>query len=168
MKSATRHRIDPVGHILEDFLYKPAAASLPRVNIAYEPCYRTILYKSCGEAYKRPPRAATLDIDDTPDVVHGEAGQGSSGEADGIARRGHQQMSLFNAHYDERCFLPIHVYDTATARPVALLLRPGAPPSGAEIRNHLRRLIRRIAFAAACPEALLFRGIARSLQPTGP
>jgi hypothetical protein len=53
-------------------------------------------------------------------------------------------MSLFNAHYDECCFLPIHVYDTATARPVALLLRPGAPPSGAEIRNHLRRLIRRI------------------------
>jgi hypothetical protein len=78
-------------------------------------------------SYKRPPAAVTLDIDDTLDVVHG-----------------HQQMSLFNAHYDERCFLPIHVYDTATARPVALLLRPGAPPSGAEIRNHLRRLVRRI------------------------
>jgi hypothetical protein len=78
-------------------------------------------------SYKRPPAAVTLDIDDTLDVVHG-----------------HQQLSLFNAHYDERCFLPIHVYDTATARPVALLLRPGAPPSGAEIRNHLRRLVRRI------------------------
>jgi hypothetical protein len=24
----------------------------------------------------------------------------------------HQQLSFFNAHYDERCFLPIHVYDT--------------------------------------------------------
>ncbi len=36
----------------------------------------------------------TLDIDDTCDVVHG-----------------HQQLSLFNAHYDARCFLPIHVYD---------------------------------------------------------
>jgi hypothetical protein len=23
---------------------------------------------------------------------------------------------MFNAHYDERCFLPIHVYDTAVAR----------------------------------------------------
>ena len=30
---------------------------------------------------------------------------------------GHQQLSLFNAHYDERCFLPIHVYDTATSTP---------------------------------------------------
>ena len=26
---------------------------------------------------------------------------------------GHQQLSLFNAHYDERCFLPIHIYDAA-------------------------------------------------------
>jgi hypothetical protein len=53
-------------------------------------------------------------------------------------------MSLFNAHYDERCFLPVHVYDTATSRPVAMLLRPGATPSGIEIRGHLRRLVRRI------------------------
>jgi hypothetical protein len=95
-------------------------------------------------SYRQPPRAVTLDIDDTVDVVHGEAGQGSSGEADGIARRGHQQLALFNAHYDERCFQPIHVYDTATARPVAVLLRPGKTPSGAEISRHLRRLVRRI------------------------
>jgi hypothetical protein len=47
----------------------------------------------------------TLDIDDTVDRVHG-----------------HEQLALFNAHYDER-FLPIYVYDTATSRPVAVLLR---------------------------------------------
>jgi hypothetical protein len=46
--------------------------------------------------------------------------------------------------YDERCFLPIHVYDTATSRPVAVLLRPGKTPSGTEVRGHLRRLVRRI------------------------
>ena len=45
---------------------------------------------------------------------------------------------------DERCFLPIHVYDTATSRPVAMLLRPGKTPSGKEVRGHLRRLVRRI------------------------
>jgi hypothetical protein len=78
-------------------------------------------------SYARPPAAVTLDIDDTPDVVHG-----------------HQQLSLFNSHYGERCFLPIHIYDTATARPVAVLLRPGKTPSGEEIRGHLRRLVRRI------------------------
>ena len=51
---------------------------------------------------------------------------------------------MFNAHYDERCFLPIHVYDTTTSRPVAVLLRPGKTPSGREIRGHLRRLVRAI------------------------
>ena len=44
----------------------------------------------------------------------------------------------------ERYFLPIHVYDTATARPVAMLLRTGKTPSGAEVASHVRRLVRRI------------------------
>jgi hypothetical protein len=79
------------------------------------------------ESYPTPPKAVTLDIDDTVDVVHG-----------------HQQLSLFNAHEDERCFKPIHVYDTATGRPVMMVLRPGKTPSGKEVRGHLRRLIRRI------------------------
>src|SRR5215475_493244 len=78
-------------------------------------------------SYATPPLAVTLDIDDSLDVVHG-----------------HQQLSLFNAHYDERCFLPIHVYDVATSRPLAVLLRPGKTPSGQEVTGHLRRLVRRI------------------------
>lgn len=78
-------------------------------------------------SYETPPRSVTLDMDDTCDVVHGR-----------------QQLSLFNAHYDEYCFLPIHVYDTATGRPVAMVLRPGKTPSGVEVRAHVRRLHRRI------------------------
>ena len=78
-------------------------------------------------SYATPPACVTLDIDDTCDVVHG-----------------HQQLSLFNAHYDERCFLPIHVYDAETSRPVAVILRSGKTPSGVEVRAHLRRLVRRI------------------------
>ncbi len=35
-----------------------------------------------------------LDVDDTVDVVHG-----------------HQQLAFFNAHHDECCFMPFHVYD---------------------------------------------------------
>src|SRR6201995_2820200 len=77
-------------------------------------------------SFARPPAAVTLDIDATPDTVHG-----------------HKDFSLFNRHYGERCFLPIHVYDTATGRPVAVLLRPGKAPSGEEIRGHLRRLVHR-------------------------
>jgi len=78
-------------------------------------------------SYPKSPEAVTLDIDDTVDVVHG-----------------HQQLSLFNAHHDERCFMPIHVYDIATSRPVAIVLRPGRTPSGIEVRGHVRRLVRRI------------------------
>ncbi|MER9203848.1 transposase [Mesorhizobium sp. M0933] len=66
-------------------------------------------------------------LDATLDVVHG-----------------HQQLSLVNAHYDESCFLPIHGYDAATGRPVAMVLRPGQDADGKEIRGHLRRLVRRI------------------------
>jgi hypothetical protein len=40
--------------------------------------------------------------------------------------------------------LPIHVYDTATGRPVVVILRAGKTPSGVEVRNLLRRLIGRI------------------------
>lgn len=78
-------------------------------------------------SYQAEPDAVVLDIDDSVDVVHGS-----------------QQLSLFNAYYDARCFLPIHVYDTERARPVAVILRPGKTPSGVEIRGHLRRLVRRI------------------------
>ena len=75
------------------------------------------------------PEAITLDfvIDDTADTVHG-----------------HQQLSLFNAHYDERCFLPIHVYDADTGHCIVTILRPGKTPDGKEVRAHLRRLVRRL------------------------
>ena len=78
-------------------------------------------------SYSEPPKAVTLDIDDTCDVVHG-----------------YQQLSFWNGHHGERCFLPIHVYDTATGRPVAMLLRTGKTPSGAEAAGHIRRLVRHI------------------------
>ena len=69
----------------------------------------------------------TLDIDDTFDAVHGQ-----------------QQLSLFNAHYDERCFLPIHIYEGTTGKPVAMILREGKTPSGKEVRTILKHVIKRI------------------------
>jgi hypothetical protein len=79
------------------------------------------------KSHRRPPKAITLDIDDSADTVHG-----------------HQQLSLFNAHHDERCFLPIHVYDAASGHCVLTVLRPGKTPNGKEVRAHLRRLVRQI------------------------
>jgi hypothetical protein len=68
-----------------------------------------------------------LDIDDTEDEVHGG-----------------QQIALFNAHYDSHCFLPIHIYEATTGKPVAILLRPGKTPDGAEVASVLRHVIRHI------------------------
>ena len=82
----------------------------------------------CG-SFKIVPARLVLDIDDTADTVHGG-----------------QQLALFNAHYDDYCFQPIHIYDAASAKPVLSLLRPGKRPSGAEAARILHHVIRRIRY----------------------
>ncbi|ESZ57353.1 transposase [Mesorhizobium sp. L103C119B0] len=77
-------------------------------------------------SFRQIPKRIVLDIDDTFDAVHGN-----------------QQLRLFNAHHDEYGFQPIVVFD-GDGRFVAAVLRPAKRPSGAEIRAHLRRLVRAI------------------------
>jgi hypothetical protein len=79
------------------------------------------------DSFEQVPRRIVLDIDDTEDRVHGR-----------------QELALFHAHYDGRCFLPIHVYEAITGKPVAVILRPGKTPDGAEVALVLRHVIRRI------------------------
>jgi hypothetical protein len=79
------------------------------------------------DSFEEVPRRIVLDIDDTEDRAHGQ-----------------QQLALFHAHYDSRCFLPIHVYEAITGKPVAVILRPGKTPDGAEVALVLRHVIRRI------------------------
>jgi len=78
------------------------------------------------ESFAKVPKRITLDIDDTFDAVHGG-----------------QQLSLFNAHYDEYGFQPIVVFD-GQGRFVTAMLRPAKRPSGREIKPFLRRLLRAI------------------------
>ena len=79
------------------------------------------------DSFTDVPRRIVLDIDDTLDRVHGR-----------------QQLSVFHAHYDSRCFLPIHIYEAITGKPVAVILRPGKTPDGAEVARVLRHVIRRL------------------------
>jgi hypothetical protein len=76
------------------------------------------------DSFDAAPRRIVLDIDDTEDRVHGG-----------------QQLALFNAYYDSRCFQPIHIYEATTAKPVAIILRPGKTPDGAEVTLVLRHVI---------------------------
>jgi hypothetical protein len=133
---------DDLDHLRQDPAFKLACGRLPEsgADLASQPTIsrlenapdlRTLLrlgrvmVELWCRGHQRAPKAITLDIDDTLDRVHG-----------------HQQLSLFNAHYDERCFLPIHVYDAASAQCLGVILRPGKTPNGVEVRNHLRRLLR--------------------------
>jgi hypothetical protein len=109
-------------------------ASQPTLSrLENAPRLRDLVWLSHGlidlwcQSHPVAPKSITLDIDDTADTVHG-----------------HQQLSLFNAHYDERCFLPIHVYDAASGHCLLTILRPGKTPDGAEVRGHVRRLVHRI------------------------
>jgi hypothetical protein len=79
------------------------------------------------DSFAQVPRRIVLDIDDTEDEVHGS-----------------QQLSLFNAHYDSRCFLPIHIYEATSGKPVAVILRPGKTPDGTEVALVLRHVVRAI------------------------
>jgi len=76
------------------------------------------------DSFVEVPDRIVLDIDDTCDPA-----------------RGGQQLALFHAYYDERCFLPIHVYEATTGKPVAVILRPGKTPDGAEVALVLRHVI---------------------------
>jgi hypothetical protein len=99
------------------------------------------------DSFEQVPRRIVLDIDDTCDPAHGR-----------------QQLALFHAYYDERCFLPIHVYEATTGKPVAVILRPGKTPDGAEVLLVLRHVVR--AIRARWPRVdILVRGDSHYARP---
>jgi hypothetical protein len=92
------------------------------------------------DSFEAVPRRIVLDVDDTEDRVYGQ-----------------QELALFHAHYDSRCFLLIHVYEAITGKPVAVILRPGKTPDGTEVTLVLRHVVR--AIRARWPKVdILVRG----------
>jgi len=99
------------------------------------------------DSFAQVPRRIVLDIDDTEDEVHGG-----------------QQLALFHAHYDSRCFLPIHIYEATTGKPVAVILRPGKTPAGTEVALVLRHVVK--AIRARWPRVeILVRGDSHYARP---
>lgn len=95
---------------------------------------RTTLYRmgkvfvdSFLDSYRRPPKKIVIDIDDTDDPTHGA-----------------QQMSLFNAYYDEYCYMPLHIYEGYSGKLICAVLRPGRRPTGKETAAILKRILRHI------------------------
>jgi hypothetical protein len=112
----------------QDLCSQPTMSRLENMPSRIEAARMTAaLVDSFCRSFPAPPAAITLDIDDSCDPVHGQ-----------------QQLSLFHAHYDTRCFLPIHVYHVESGKPVVVFLRPGKTPSGAEVCTVLKHLVRRL------------------------
>ena len=79
------------------------------------------------DSYRRAPDKIIVDVDDTDDPTHGA-----------------QQLSLFNAYYDEYCFMPLHIYEGYSGKLICTVLRPGKRPAGSEIASILKRVLKRI------------------------
>lgn len=79
------------------------------------------------DSYEKPPEFICIDMDPTPNRVYGG-----------------QQLGLFNAHYDEYCLMPFHIYEGLTGRLIATVVRPGKTPAKEEILGLLRRIVRHI------------------------
>jgi len=80
-----------------------------------------------------------IDVDPYDDPCHGQ-----------------QQLSLFNGHYDSRCYLPLAVCVTGVdgvKRPLGAVLRPGNAKAAKGLYTVLRGLVKRLF--AQCPQARL-------------
>lgn len=112
-------------------------ASQPTISRLENSIRRVDLYRiGCAfvdafiASYKKAPKKIILDIDDTDDATHGA-----------------QQLSLFNAHYNEHCYMPLHLYEGNSGKLIATILRPGRQAKGYLIAAILKRVLNRIQSA---------------------
>ena len=59
-------------------------------------------------SYEYPPMVVVIDLDHTPAITHGG-----------------QQMNLFNAKYQDYCYLPLMVFEGLSGKLITAILRPG-------------------------------------------
>ena len=98
-------------------------------------------------SYERPPMAIIIDLDHTPAITHGG-----------------QQMNLFNAKYQDYCYLPLMIFEGDSGKLITAILRPGKTPTGKENAAILKRVIKLIR--KRWPKThLLVRGDSHFAQP---
>lgn len=98
-------------------------------------------------SFATPPKMVVLDMDPTAITTYGQ-----------------QELGLFNAHEDEYCLMPFHVYDGLTGQLIAVAIRPGKSPAADEILAVLRRIAKRLK--AAWPHTrIVFRADSHHTKP---
>lgn len=98
-------------------------------------------------SYETDPEWIVIDMDPTPNRVYGD-----------------QQLAFFNAHYDQYCLMPFHVYEGQTGRLIATLVRPGKTPTKEEILSLLKRIVKRIR-SRFTDVKILFRADSHHTKP---
>jgi len=82
------------------------------------------------------------------------------------AAYGGQQLSFWNAHYDERGFSSMHVYHAGSGLPVATILRPAKTPGGTEVRTVIKHLTKRVRTTKTWADAsIVWRGDSHYARP---
>lgn len=98
-------------------------------------------------SYPSAPPLMVIDMDPTVNRVYGD-----------------QQLALFNAHYNDYCLMPFHVYEGTSGKLITTILRPGKTPTFDEILGLLKRIVKRIR--ARFPGVpLLFRADSHHTKP---
>lgn len=99
------------------------------------------------DSFDKTPKAIVIDMDPTAVHCHGA-----------------QQLLLFNAHEDEYCLMPFHVYDGLTGKLITATIRPGKTPRAEEILALLKRIVKQIR--ARYPNTkLIFRADSHHSKP---
>jgi hypothetical protein len=75
-------------------------------------------------SYDKTPDFIILDCDDTSALVYGQ-----------------QELSLFNTHYGDHCYMPLHIYEGMSGKLVAAILKPGRRSKSINVFSLMRKLI---------------------------
>lgn len=85
------------------------------------------LLDSYMDSFPEPPEAVCIDIDPSVHEVYGQ-----------------QELGLFAHKVDGYCLMPFYVFDGLSGRVMAVVMRKGKTPDGAEVLAVLQRLIERL------------------------
>jgi hypothetical protein len=112
----------------------PALASQPTMtrfenSIGFKTIYKIadVLFYNFIKSYTEEPRIIVIDADDTDYSCHG-----------------HQQESLFNGYYDERCYLPLMIFEGLSGKLISSILKPGRRLKTGSFTAIVKRIIQKI------------------------
>ena len=76
------------------------------------------------KSFPKPPRHVILDADDTNANTYGA-----------------QQLTLFNAYYNEYCYMPLLIFDGVSKKLILPMLRPGRRNKAISVSRILQRVV---------------------------